>query len=150
MIDLRQRPHDLNRVPGRIRESQHPQVCSVDAGVRKERASSVSRHALDAVRHRQRDVLAGREIRLSLHVDELRIPGGASELGLRSREVVEIVQRRLHQLGRRRAQRFIDGATELAADDEVDDQGCSDDGQRNGRGSDQCESSAKAHGSRSA
>ena len=65
--------------------------------------------------------------------------------------MVEIVERRLRATASAVVlQRIVDGAAELVADDEVDDEGRGHDRKRNGSSGDQRETGAKAHGSRSA
>ena len=65
--------------------------------------------------------------------------------------MAEIVRRRLQRSARPSSRSdVVDGAAQLVADDEVDDQRRGDDRERNGRSGDERETGAKAHGSRSA
>jgi len=104
---------------------------------------------------RKRLGLVEREQRRSVRLDGLDVV--KTEEGARRRvEEGLAVRRRLRmqpgvrELDRACLEPVVDLAVELVSDDEPDDDGREDDGERDGRGGDEGETRAEAHGSRKA
>ena len=145
MIDLGQRPDDLDRKAGTVGKSQHAQMRVLHVCVHEEAAASGAGNRDDPVVDRKRDGLPRREKGPSVRPDELRIAGCGSQLRLRGGEMVEIVQRRVGELGGGRPERTVDRGDQLSADDEIDHERGDDDSERNGRCCNERQTCAEAH-----
>jgi hypothetical protein len=64
--------------------------------------------------------------------------------------VIEVVERSARELNGGRSERVVNGASQLVADHEVDDERRRHDRERDGRRSDQGKTGTEAHDSRSA
>ena len=126
-------------------------MCVLYVYVTEERAPLAASDCNHGVAHRQSDfrIRAGR-VDLAVRIDALRIDLRATELAGRCREMLEIVERGRQQLPGGRLQRIVDGGLQLIPNDEIDHERRGQDSERNRGSSDECETGAKAHGSRSA
>ena len=148
VVGLVERPRDLDRKAGLVREGDDPDVVAADASVRVVRVALAARDAEVVPGHGQGQAfplaLAARDAVLA---DSLRV--SAEDTRLR-RAVREVEHRSALDVLHAVAQRRVDARVELVLDHEVDDGRGGDHGQRDSRRCDESEACAETHDSRSA
>jgi hypothetical protein len=140
VVDLAQRPRDLERPPFSDRRRDDADVGMRHRRVREERASRAGRHRSYARGDREGDVLLLGSGHVAAAADELHVPWSGAERGPRDVGEEPAALSRLDQADERkpddglraRAQTIVDLASELAADDDVDNCGRRRDGDRDG------------------